>query len=95
MKLFPWLSNIPSSDPYPINPATGLPMIGGVGGFDVQGNPYCVNLHAHVRFDDHLDHWHGTGNDLFKHGSSFDHGSIGSAFDSFGGGYGGGGIDDL
>lgn len=34
-----------------INPATGLPMVGGCGGFDVAGNPYGVDLsstHDHL-----------------------------------------------
>ena len=28
-----------------INPATGLPMIGGIGGIDVAGNPFGHDLH--------------------------------------------------
>lgn len=28
-----------------INPATGLPMVGGCGGIDVAGNPYGTDLH--------------------------------------------------
>jgi hypothetical protein len=28
-----------------INPATGLPMVGGCGGIDVNGNPYGLDLH--------------------------------------------------
>lgn len=28
-----------------INPATGLPMVGGCGGVDVEGNPYGADLH--------------------------------------------------
>lgn len=32
----------------PINPATGLPMIGdGYGGVDVGGSPYGTDFHAH------------------------------------------------
>ncbi len=30
-----------------INPATGLPMIGGLGGVDSMGNPYGTDLHSH------------------------------------------------
>lgn len=30
-----------------VNPATGLPMLGGCGGVDVAGNPYGVNLDHH------------------------------------------------
>lgn len=45
----------------PINPATGLPMIGDTTtGFDVGGNPYGMNWHSH-------DHFSGM---LFDHGSS-------------------------
>lgn len=29
-----------------INPATGLPMIGGCGGVDVMGNPYGTNMNS-------------------------------------------------
>jgi len=29
-----------------VNPATGLPMIGGCGSVDVAGNPFGVDLHA-------------------------------------------------
>jgi hypothetical protein len=28
-----------------INPATGLPMVGGCGGVDVEGNPFGTDLH--------------------------------------------------
>lgn len=30
-----------------VNPATGLPMIGGIGGVDVAGNPFGTDLHHH------------------------------------------------
>ena len=30
-----------------INPATGLPMLGGTGGVDVEGNPYGMDLNSH------------------------------------------------
>lgn len=30
-----------------INPATGLPMTGGIGGVDMAGNPYGVDLDDH------------------------------------------------
>ena len=29
-----------------INPASGLPMVGGCGGVDVEGNPYGTDLHS-------------------------------------------------
>lgn len=41
----------PGLEACPINPATGLPMVGGCGGFDVAGNPYGVDLsstHDHL-----------------------------------------------
>lgn len=31
-----------------INPATGLPLLGDIGGVDVGGNPYGVELSAHA-----------------------------------------------
>ena len=30
-----------------VNPATGLPMIGGIGGVDSMGNPYGMDLSSH------------------------------------------------
>ena len=48
-----------------INPATGLPMIGGMGGIDLAGNPYGTNFHdcqsqaglsAHSSLSSGLDH---------------------------------------
>jgi hypothetical protein len=44
-----------------INPATGLPMIGGI---DVAGNPFGTDLSSH-----HHDHWQ---HDLHRSGSAFD-----------------------
>jgi len=41
-------------DPGPINPATGLPMVGGV---DVMGNPWGADLSP----PDHFDHGHMSG----------------------------------
>lgn len=38
-----------------INPATGLPMVGGQGGVDVAGNPFGTDLHRH-RDDDWSRH---------------------------------------
>lgn len=43
-------------EPTRINPATGLPMIGGIGGMDVQGNPYGTDLHDHYHSRTH-DSW--------------------------------------
>lgn len=34
-----------------INPATGLPLVGDIGGVDVGGNPYGVDLSAHTTDD--------------------------------------------
>ena len=33
-----------------INPATGLPMVGGCGGVDVGGNPFGTDLHRQDTF---------------------------------------------
>ena len=70
-----------------INPATGLPMVGGCGGVDVQGNPYGTDLHSDddsssssiaidtdstgSAFD---DYWNSTSafDDSWGHSSSFD-----------------------
>ena len=72
MAWFDWLTglftgpNIPDApppiEPVEINPATGLPMTGGIGGVDVGGNPYGTDLHRshddHVwsAYDDHAHH---------------------------------------
>lgn len=34
-----------SQDDFAVNPATGLPMVGGMGGVDVHGNPFGMDLH--------------------------------------------------
>jgi hypothetical protein len=92
MRLFQWLttlftgSSTPPSAPIDegpkINPATGLPMINrGIGGVDVGGNPFGLNLdrrddhHAHHSHHDHsfgsasssFDNWSGTGAGGFDH----------------------------
>ncbi|SFN04154.1 hypothetical protein [Thermodesulforhabdus norvegica] len=46
-----------------INPATGLLMIGGIGGFDVDGNPYGCDFSRDLSFDDDWD---------FSRNTSFD-----------------------
>ncbi|MDN3652753.1 hypothetical protein QWY77_08240 [Thalassotalea ponticola] len=63
-------------DSMQINPANGLPMIGGIGGVDVEGNPYGTDRHS---------------DDLSSHCSSLDllndfscSSSSSNAFDSFG-----------
>jgi hypothetical protein len=67
-----------------INPATGLPMVGGIGGVDVAGNPYGTSGDDFSSFDDTFS----TGmDDTFSSGiddtfsSSFDD-SFGSGFSS-------------
>jgi len=66
-----------------INPSTGLPMLSGIGGLDVGGNPYGVSYDTHRRSAFEND------SSMFGHdcGSSFDHNTssfdCGSSFDSF------------
>lgn len=59
--VFQWFSGDAQVSPSPavmeVNPATGLPMINGVGSVDVQGNPYGVDLaeittHHEPSYDD-------------------------------------------
>ncbi|CAM4213528.1 hypothetical protein [Vibrio agarivorans] len=64
-----------------INPATGLPMVGGIGGLDVQGNPYG--------FDNSDDPFESSLSDPFEDdfmstddtSSMFDDDSFSSSFD--------------
>lgn len=51
-----------------VNPATGLPMIGGIGGLDAGGNLFGCNLHADMNHDA---------------GGMFDSHGCGSCFDDF------------
>ena len=37
-----------SPEPTSVNPTTGLPMIGGIGGVDVGGNIYGSSAHSHI-----------------------------------------------
>ena len=39
-------SSVTHEDGFEVNPSTGLPMVGGMGGVDVAGNPWGVDLHA-------------------------------------------------
>ena len=65
MALFDWLTEFfsgaditeaaPPIEPVEINPATGLPMAGGIGSVDVGGNPYGTDLHR--AYDDHWNDW--------------------------------------
>lgn len=46
MGMWNWLFGVDMAPaPMDINPATGLPMVGDIGGVDVGGNPYGVDLH--------------------------------------------------
>jgi hypothetical protein len=59
-----------------INPATGEPMIGGLGGVDTSGNPFGVDL-DHSNVDSH------TGSDVFESAAFDDSGySIDTSWDS-------------
>ncbi len=60
-------SNV-EQEPMIINPVDGMPMIGGMGGLDVLGNPYGVDLH----------HDESIGMD---HSGMFSHDDCGSMFD--------------
>jgi len=70
----PSVSHIDSSptlsdlDETAINPANGLPMIGGMGGLDIEGNTYGTDSDSFN--DDHLTGINDT--DSFDHGSGFD-----------------------
>jgi hypothetical protein len=71
MSFFIWLRDRVGSllgsdnqpEPIRINPATGLPMIGGIGGMDVQGNPYGTDLHGHHRHSSTHDGWSSSSSD--------------------------------
>lgn len=70
-----WLSNLwghgsAAIEPLEINPATSLPMIEGICGLDVAGNPYGTDLGS---IADALPHSHGF-DEVFSHdchGSGF------------------------
>jgi hypothetical protein len=58
-----------------INPATGLPMIGGCGGIDVYGNPYGADLHDGIvsnSFGDSFSSDSFGSDDWSSSGSSWD-----------------------
>lgn len=90
MAMFDWLTELftgagtPEApqpiEPVEINPATGLPMTGGIGSVDVGGNPYGTDLHrshddhAWSAYDDHAhhsthDHWNDWSNPAGGHDS--------------------------
>jgi hypothetical protein len=71
----PDLTDIDTLDTH-INPATGEPMIGGLGGVDTSGNPFGVDL-DHSNVDSH------TGSDVFESAAFDDSGySIDTSWDS-------------
>ena len=47
-----------------INPATGLPMVDGIGGFDLGGNPYGMDSSPHLSLES------GSPFDPFDHSGS-------------------------
>lgn len=76
------MSGLDSQGACEINPASGLPMVGGCGGLDVEGNPYGIDPHDDLAqasgFDestfahpasDWSDTWASDGSDF----SSWDH----------------------
>jgi len=102
MRLFQWLTTLftgsstppsaPIDDSPRINPATGLPMVTpGIGGVDVAGNPFGLNLD---RRDDHHAH-HSHHDHHYRHDHNHHHHSSGSASSSFDhwSGSGAGGFD--
>lgn len=72
--LFGYSDPIHSSDDHVINPATGLPMMGGTGGVDAAGNPYGTDSHT---FDS--DFGSSCGSDF---GSGFGSSGCGGGFGS-------------
>ncbi len=58
MSIFNWLTDMFSTgsdspsmadDDFSVNPANGLPMIGGSGGVDIEGNPFGADFsHDHM-----------------------------------------------
>lgn len=63
-----------------INPASGLPMVGGCSGLDIQGSPYGVDVH-HQFHDDHCTST-SSWDDPFQAGSTgWDNGTGKSPWD--------------
>jgi hypothetical protein len=73
-------SDAMSMDSLSVNPATGLPMIGGEGGVDVEGNPFGTDLHD--TFDDPLNSMDDSFNNVDDTFSGIDD-SFNSIDDSF------------
>ena len=59
-----------SSDDFMVNPATGLPMTGGIGGFDMMGNSFGFDLNHHDESASMSDHWESVS--MVDTGSMFD-----------------------
>lgn len=55
------LNNVSNMDQHTLNPATGLPMMGGTGGVDVGGNPYGTDLHHNLFGSNGFDNAFGCG----------------------------------
>ena len=77
MGLFKWLfgtSDQSTTSTTDINPATGLPMTNGIGGVDVGGNPYGVDLDDNDAIGINTNDLNGNGiDDMFDSStSSFD-----------------------
>lgn len=73
-----------SIDDHCVNPATGLPMVGGMGGVDVHGNPFGTDMNEHQLFsnDDSSSELNScTLDDSFTDTSSVFDDSISSSFD--------------
>lgn len=60
-----------------INPATGLPMIDGIGGVDVGGSPFGSDIHETSHFDSGII-------DSFSSGMDFGSSDFNSSFDNSG-----------
>jgi hypothetical protein len=68
-----------TAEPSTVNPATGLLMVGGIGGLDMAGNPFGCDLHqdhdpfpSSSLFDDPWDAASGTFSSSWDDGCSTD-----------------------
>jgi hypothetical protein len=66
----PCSANQTSVDVVDVNPATGLPMVGGSVGVDVGGNPYGTDLNAHSFDNHHLNAFDFSSNSIADDWSS-------------------------
>ena len=96
MGLFSWLGGLfdegsvgggsvtgPVTEENVVNPANGFPMIGGMGGVDVEGNPYGTDFTANISSHTTLDMFDSgiadcTSNDSFSSGMDDSFSSFGS-----------------